>query len=1001
MKKTNIRILTLILCVAIVASIFAGINLFIANAETNQKSFEASKGITIDGEKYEVEAKIRYSLPLNPTESNSTIVFNSDTITIKVGEEQEVTFYATIYDNSLKENETIDLYSEEGFVKTLYKTGNGYNNEKTYSGKVLVGSNTRTSRGYFVKAGNVKSRVIKLSFYAPLIQEEENQIESLLSDVEEIKNKYLNSLQNISEREAFACIEEIIAYLDTCSNLTYDVTEIGIFVHFDFNYTMGLPLNELENKGFQNIRISNLNFTNFISQSDNKSSIITLQPNYNDLPTTVFDESAKIIENTEYDFSFDKNLDNEQVTIDEMMTLSKYSVVIIDGHGGNWTNGYVIALSETVTTEKRNRYTESGDLGLTIIDNGGCFVITEAFFDKYYNAGALANTMFYLGTCHGGDVDVGIRDVLLAKGMKSSVVLSFRGTVVSEYNRELIETISKELSNGQTINSSVETAKDKHGVHDPYLSSDVYNNLTFWGKVGYNLRLIESANPAELILSGDSNWSLGREYIPIGQIALTIKDKDTGELIKDVLMSDTSHNLSLTLPQGYITYNLREGIYNASFSKDGYETVHKTITIKRNTEIKIDILMTENPAGDDGTTNWDFIEPVTHQKTVPKGYIGIYTAQDLDNIRNDLTGNYILMNDIDLASWGKWEPIGKNGSIFKGVFDGNGYKILNFKADETSIYIGLFGIVESVTIKNTALSIDMENPNGVPYPVNTEYIGGLIAYILGTDSKLSTVTNCFTEGTMNVSASSSNSYIGGIAACAFLGTGKINNCFNQASIVVNGSICYVGGIVGGMYALYSYEDRNIENCFNSGEIVLESITTNAIAGGIIGEAKAAVTRCYNNGSITINSMRATVGGIAGTTDFQQILPQDARRITNCHNAGNISVLEDGYFTIGGVIGSHVSCVQGLAMCYNIGEIPSITGTGGLAGKSGGYTGNSIGSCYALKNTSSLFGSSNATLSNTKFLSSQEMQDKESFTGFNFDTIWDIDPSINSGYPYLR
>ena len=25
--------------------------------------------------------------------------------------------------------------------------------------------------------------------------------------------------------------------------------------------------------------------------------------------------------------------------------------------------------------------------------------------------------------------------------------------------------------------------------------------------------------------------------------------------------------------------------------------------------------------GDDGTTNWDFIVPVTHKKTVPNGYI--------------------------------------------------------------------------------------------------------------------------------------------------------------------------------------------------------------------------------------------------------------------------------------------------------------------------------------------------------------------------------------------
>ena len=71
-----------------------------------------------------------------------------------------------------------------------------------------------------------------------------------------------------------------------------------------------------------------------------------------------------------------------------------------------------------------------------------------------------------------------------------------------------------------------------------------------------------------------------------------------------------------------------------------------------------------NPdTGDDGTTNWDFIIPVTHLKTVPAGYKGIYTAQDLDNIRNNRSGKYILMNDIDLSSWGEWTPIG--GTVYR------------------------------------------------------------------------------------------------------------------------------------------------------------------------------------------------------------------------------------------------------------------------------------------------------------------------------------------------
>lgn len=34
---------------------------------------------------------------------------------------------------------------------------------------------------------------------------------------------------------------------------------------------------------------------------------------------------------------------------------------------------------------------------------------------------------------------------------------------------------------------------------------------------------------------------------------------------------------------------------------------------------------------------------------VPEGYTPIYTTEDLFNIRNDLAGKYILMDDIDLS----------------------------------------------------------------------------------------------------------------------------------------------------------------------------------------------------------------------------------------------------------------------------------------------------------------------------------------------------------------
>ncbi len=75
---------------------------------------------------------------------------------------------------------------------------------------------------------------------------------------------------------------------------------------------------------------------------------------------------------------------------------------------------------------------------------------------------------------------------------------------------------------------------------------------------------------------------------------------------------------------------------------------------------------------------------------VPDGYVGVYTAEDLDNVRKDLNGKYILMNDIDLG--GKnFVPIGDSSDPFTGIFNGNGYVISGLVVDGAYDYAGLFG----------------------------------------------------------------------------------------------------------------------------------------------------------------------------------------------------------------------------------------------------------------------------------------------------------------------
>ena len=88
------------------------------------------------------------------------------------------------------------------------------------------------------------------------------------------------------------------------------------------------------------------------------------------------------------------------------------------------------------------------------------------------------------------------------------------------------------------------------------------------------------------------------------------------------------------------------------------------------------------------------------------GVTPVYSKADLDAIRNNLSGNYVLMNDItftvsDFASTGAyyndgnlWIPIGSADNPFTGILHGNGHKISGIKVNtssESDAHGGLFG----------------------------------------------------------------------------------------------------------------------------------------------------------------------------------------------------------------------------------------------------------------------------------------------------------------------
>ena len=287
----------------------------------------------------------------------------------------------------------------------------------------------------------------------------------------------------------------------------------------------------------------------------------------------------------------------------------------------------------------------------------------------------------------------------------------------------------------------------------------------------------------------------------------------------------------------------------------------------------------------------------------------VSTPAQLNAVRNDLAAHYKMINDIDLASWGNWVPIGDYDLLFgdgnatkkqfSGVFDGNGYTVKNITISSTTQEtVGLFGAMKGGAIKN-----------------------------------LSVYGNINCSFATNVSA---------------------------------------GGIVG-----YAYSSAIISNCYSANTIDVSAYVVDG-GGGIFWPALGATT--YAGG---------IVGLAHGTT------------ISNCYNTGNVNSTAFNFAYAGGIIGYSNATISN---CYNIGLIssssPNTKDSGGIAGQIGTLA--VTRQCYYLNNSSSAIpGKSDSMFTDVRALTSSQMKQQSSFTGFDFTNTWAIDPAINNGYPYLR
>lgn len=232
--------------------------------------------------------------------------------------------------------------------------------------------------------------------------------------------------------------------------------------------------------------------------------------------------------------------------------------------------------------------------------------------------------------------------------------------------------------------------------------------------------------------------------------------------------------------------------------------------------------------------------------------IPICSLSDLNNIRNHLDKDFILMTDIDATltnTWNGvlgWEPIGSCGTgacwdpdlsyAYTGNFNGNNKVIKNlFINRPAKEAIGLFGHLSTGTISNLGL-INANITGG-------SNVGGLAGLNNGTIQQVYTTGNIV--GTYNV---------GGINGTS--GTGVVQNSYNTGNINGLGNI---GGICG------SIQVGSISNTYNTG-----TITANSYGGGNVGSVEmGTATNSFNVGNVIGNSTYGLTGStmMASITQF--------------------------------------------------------------------------------------------------------------------------------------
>ena len=265
-------------------------------------------------------------------------------------------------------------------------------------------------------------------------------------------------------------------------------------------------------------------------------------------------------------------------------------------------------------------------------------------------------------------------------------------------------------------------------------------------------------------------------------------------------------------------------------------------------------------------------------------------------IFNDKSGNYRLLEDIDMNTFGTHKADAAkvlysgvtDGNSFQGKLDGGGYTIRNLELTDNKTFIPYMKSAEIYNLKFENVTIDNTKAanyaaifgramqqtsfhdiyvDGVTLKEPYQYSGGLVA-----DLNNSSVLDCAVKNVKaTVTGATSVLRLGGVVGYHCYST--IENTYASGVDLevssAKANVTGIGGIAGDMT-----DSSTIMECYAQGRIS----TSSGEAGGIVGSTNGTLNRCWAKVDVSGSSV---AGGIAGRV-------QSSSRVSQLLSVGNVS-----------------------------------------------------------------------------------------------------------------